>query len=199
MSLRASPSKTRLGCIESIYEAVPDATEVTVWKTITLQKILGYIFTPIALLTGAPAVDATQLGQLYGEKTILNEFYAYFSLMNLTAGGEISPRTAIIASYGLCGFANLSSHRHPNRRHRRHCTATPPGPRQARCSRRSRRHHRRLDDRQCSRPAVVTVTTQLLSLTFSNKGMRSIPWGFKGAKAPLQSARQRLASSQVHT
>ncbi len=99
----------RMGCIESIYEAVPDAAEVTVWKTITLQRILGYVFTPIALLTGAPVADATELGRLYGEKTILNEFYAYFSLMNLTADGAISGRTAIIASYGLCGFANLSS------------------------------------------------------------------------------------------
>ena len=56
---------------------------------------------------GIPWEEAFTVGQMIGEKTILNEFVAYLSLSN--AGAALSDRTVIITSYALCGFANLSS------------------------------------------------------------------------------------------
>jgi len=56
----------------------------------------------------APA-DALEVGSLLGLKTVLNEFLAYQDLAQQIAAGAISERSAVIASYGLCGFANFGS------------------------------------------------------------------------------------------
>ena len=58
---------------------------------------------------GIPWQDAQQVGAMLGIKTILNEFLAYQQLGQAVADGSISPRAAIIASYAMCGFANLGS------------------------------------------------------------------------------------------
>jgi CNT family concentrative nucleoside transporter len=76
---------------------------------LTLQKILGLLFAPFALLMGIPLAEATSVGSLLGVKTALNEFIAYQDLATLRAAGEISERSAIITSYALCGFANFGS------------------------------------------------------------------------------------------
>ena len=71
---------------------------------------MGYAFAPVAWLIGVNLVDITLFGQLLGEKTILNEFVAYMSLGTMKATGVISdPKTLIMASFALCGFANFSS------------------------------------------------------------------------------------------
>jgi CNT family concentrative nucleoside transporter len=76
---------------------------------LTLQRIFGVIFAPLALLMGVSPADALQVGSLLGVKTVLNEFLAYQDLAGLIASGELSQRSAVIASYGLCGFANFGS------------------------------------------------------------------------------------------
>ena len=78
---------------------------------LSLEQILGWLFYPLALVSGAPFADVAHLGELYGQKTILNEFYAYTVLLAKIQDPaiELSRRTIVIASYGLCGFANLSS------------------------------------------------------------------------------------------
>src|SRR5690554_6557077 len=59
---------------------------------------------------GVPWEDAVQVGALLGIKTVLNEFVAYLQLSTLlSSGAELSPRSVVIASYALCGFANFSS------------------------------------------------------------------------------------------
>ncbi len=58
---------------------------------------------------GVPWEDAAQVGALRGVKTILNEFLAYQELALLIEGGALQPRSAVIASYALCGFANFGS------------------------------------------------------------------------------------------
>ncbi|MCX8037271.1 MAG: NupC/NupG family nucleoside CNT transporter [Candidatus Sumerlaeia bacterium] len=73
----------------------------------TVQKIFGYLFCPLAWLMGVPAGESVAVGQLMGTKTILNEMLAYLQLKDMVA--TLSPRTVIIASYALCGFANLGS------------------------------------------------------------------------------------------
>jgi CNT family concentrative nucleoside transporter len=59
---------------------------------------------------GIPAADCSVISKLIGEKTIINEFVAYTSFSNLLSSGiQLSPRTVVIASYALCGFANFGS------------------------------------------------------------------------------------------
>lgn len=75
----------------------------------SLQGIFGVIFKPLAWTMGVSWEEATTLGMLMGEKLILTELIAYSDLSTLRLEGAISDRTAIIASYALCGFANFAS------------------------------------------------------------------------------------------
>ncbi len=72
----------------------------------TLQKVFGFLFLPIAWLLGIPSADLSAVSQLLGEKIVLNEFIAYFNLSQMP---QLSDRGFLIASYALCGFANISS------------------------------------------------------------------------------------------
>jgi CNT family concentrative nucleoside transporter len=76
---------------------------------VTLQEILGFIFKPLAWTMGIPWDEAGIMGTLMGEKLVLTELIAYADLSELRNAGGISDRTAIIASYALCGFANFAS------------------------------------------------------------------------------------------
>jgi len=76
---------------------------------LTLQRVLGWLLAPIAFMLGIPWEDAPKVGALLGLKTILNEFIAYQELGELVSAGTISRRSAIIASYAICGFANFGS------------------------------------------------------------------------------------------
>ena len=76
---------------------------------LTLQRLLGFALAPLALAMGVPWHDAVTVGGLLGVKTVLNEFIAYQQLGELVRAGALSPRAAVIASYALCGFANLGS------------------------------------------------------------------------------------------
>jgi concentrative nucleoside transporter, CNT family len=73
----------------------------------TLQSILGWIFSPLMFLLSVPWEEAQAAGALFGEKLILNEFVAFSHLNEYLAG--MSPRTIAIVTFSLCGFANLSS------------------------------------------------------------------------------------------
>lgn len=74
---------------------------------LTLQMILGKLFAPLMFLLSVPWEEAQAAGALFGEKLILNEFVAFSHLNEYLAG--MSPRTVAIATFSLCGFANLSS------------------------------------------------------------------------------------------
>jgi len=73
----------------------------------TLQRALGVLFAPIAWLLGTPASEAAQVGGLLGTKIAVNEYVAYRDLAELGSG--LSERSRIVASYALCGFANVGS------------------------------------------------------------------------------------------
>jgi concentrative nucleoside transporter, CNT family len=75
----------------------------------SLQFILGMICAPMAWLLGVPYADMMYAGQLLGEKTILNEFYAYTTMGNFKLNGLMSERGLIICTYALCGFSNFAS------------------------------------------------------------------------------------------
>ena len=74
---------------------------------ITIQLILGYIFSPLAFLIGVPWHEAVQAGSFIGQKLVVNEFVAYIDFVNIK--DTLSPHTQAIVTFALCGFANLSS------------------------------------------------------------------------------------------
>lgn len=76
-------------------------------KELTLKGLFAVVFVPFAFLLGVPLGDVPEVARLLGTKTALNEFLAYIDLQ--TVRGAISPRSNIIATYALCGFANPGS------------------------------------------------------------------------------------------
>ncbi|MEY2596070.1 MAG: hypothetical protein RI965_1342 [Bacteroidota bacterium] len=80
------------------------------YDSLSFQMILGYLFSPIAWLIGVHQNDMIYVGQLLGEKTIINEFQAYITFGKMKAGNVITdPRSILITTYALCGFANIAS------------------------------------------------------------------------------------------
>ncbi|MGE7834989.1 NupC/NupG family nucleoside CNT transporter [Viridibacillus arvi] len=77
------------------------------FKGLTLEGILGFIFSPLAFVIGVPWSEAVQAGSFIGQKLVLNEFVAYSAFAPEIA--SLSPKTVIVVSFALCGFANLSS------------------------------------------------------------------------------------------
>jgi len=74
---------------------------------LSLKQILGSIFSVFAWAMGVPSKDVTTAGSLMGTKMVINEFVAYLDLAKVK--GDIAPKTLIITSFALCGFANFSS------------------------------------------------------------------------------------------
>jgi len=80
------------------------------WEGASLELILGWLLAPLAWLMGVPWVDAPVVASLLGVKTVLNEFFAYLQLAStLGGGGGLQPRSIVIATYALSGFANFAS------------------------------------------------------------------------------------------
>lgn len=76
---------------------------------LSFQFILGYIGAPIVWLIGVDGADIVSVGELLGQKTVLNEFIAYPSLGVMNDAGMLSEKSVIISTYMLCGFANFAS------------------------------------------------------------------------------------------
>lgn len=77
---------------------------------LTLQLVLGYIFYPLTFLLGVPRSEILRVSQLLATKLVANEFAAYLDLQAIQASASpLSERAFTIASYSLCGFANLGS------------------------------------------------------------------------------------------
>jgi CNT family concentrative nucleoside transporter len=85
---------------------------------LSLDLILGWVFSPLAFVIGVPWAEATTAGSFIGQKIVLNEFVAYSNFVpyigeqaqNVAATGQVmSEKTTAIISFALCGFANLSS------------------------------------------------------------------------------------------
>jgi len=77
---------------------------------LTLEKIFGWVFAPVAWLIGVPWADAVEVGSLFGVKMVANEFVAFTNLGSGLAGDlELSNKALIMTTYALTGFANFSS------------------------------------------------------------------------------------------
>ena len=74
---------------------------------LSFSLVLGWLFAPLAWLMGVPWEEIAIAGSLLGQKIVLNEFIAYLELMKVSS--QLSPRTLLIMSYALCGFANFTS------------------------------------------------------------------------------------------
>ena len=77
-------------------------------EPLTLQRILGWILSPVILALGVPWAESVIAGQLLGTKVILNELVAFIQLSQLPPG-SLSERSALIMAYSVCGFANFAS------------------------------------------------------------------------------------------
>jgi len=98
-----------LGAWTGLNDWVREWTEGR-YQSFDLTFILGLVGAPFAWLMGVPQEDILLVGQLLGEKTILNEFYAYTSLGELMDEGVVrNYKSVVIATYALCGFANFAS------------------------------------------------------------------------------------------
>lgn len=76
----------------------------------SLKHFLGYLFYPFTLIIGVPAVDAGIISQIIGERIILTEVVSYQDLaLALSQNSLVHPRSAVVASYALCGFAHVAS------------------------------------------------------------------------------------------
>jgi len=79
------------------------------WEPLTLQKLLGYLFRPIAWCMGIAGEDCSKFGGVLGQQIIATEFVAYLDLSKHISAGTMTKRSCEIATYALCGFANLPS------------------------------------------------------------------------------------------
>ncbi len=77
------------------------------WVPASLQTIFGFVFAPVAWLLGVSWNDCASIGQLLGTRLVLNEFVAFLELGKIKA--QLDPKSFVIATYALCGFANFSS------------------------------------------------------------------------------------------
>jgi len=77
------------------------------WFPSSMQQLFGFVFAPIAWLLGVPWRDCSAIGQLLGERLVTNEFIAFIDLGKIKS--QLDPHSFTIATYALCGFANLSS------------------------------------------------------------------------------------------
>ncbi|HYQ42908.1 MAG TPA: nucleoside transporter C-terminal domain-containing protein [Polyangiaceae bacterium] len=80
-------------------------------RSVSLELIFGWVFAPLAWVMGIPNADVLKVGQLLGQKTVLNEFVAYTHMAEMLAKDPhwLSERGRLITAYALCGFANFGS------------------------------------------------------------------------------------------
>lgn len=105
---------TKVGAWVNLNEVIANATQGQ-YENLSLEFILGYLFSPLMWVIGVCKEDMALVGRLLGEKLIASEFVGYTSLANLKATGNAvygsftEYKSVIMATYMLCGFANFAS------------------------------------------------------------------------------------------
>ena len=98
-----------LGEIGDMTNLNKTIAENTAYNSLSFDLILGYIGAPIVWLMGVSGEDMVLVGELLGKKTVINEFIAYPRLGEMQAAGDLSAKSVMMATYMLCGFANIAS------------------------------------------------------------------------------------------
>jgi CNT family concentrative nucleoside transporter len=99
-----------VGDVTQLTSVLQDIGWLAAGQPLSLEALLGWILAPLAWVMGVPWSDAPRVGTLLGLKTVVNEFVAYLELGSMLAAGvDLEPRSVVIATYALCGFANFSS------------------------------------------------------------------------------------------
>jgi CNT family concentrative nucleoside transporter len=91
------------------FIALVDSLLKLISPDLTLSRIFGEVFAPVAHLLGVEGADVSRFGNLLGTKLVANEFVAYTEFQQYAARGELSERSKVLASYALTGFANFAS------------------------------------------------------------------------------------------
>ena len=98
-----------IGSWSGINEMISDATG-GLYESLTLQFIFGVLFSPVAFLMGVDGGNLMVVGQLLGQKMVLNEFVAFQEMRVLIDAGHLAnEKSFVISTFALCGFANFSS------------------------------------------------------------------------------------------
>lgn len=79
------------------------------FSELSMEAVLGFLFAPVAAAVGAEWGDMLRFGQLLGIRLVSNEFVAYLELGEMKEAAALSPKTVFLATFALCGFANISS------------------------------------------------------------------------------------------
>lgn len=104
-----------VGLVALVNMGLSDVARLVAWATgahpnLQLENLLAYVFYPFALIMGVPPSDAFEVAKLLGIRTIATEIPAYLRLNELIATGALHDgRSAVLASYALCGFAHIPS------------------------------------------------------------------------------------------
>ena len=93
--------------VMALFQGKEAAMEIKSASPLTFERMMGWLFCPFAWLMGISSKDILLIGQILGEKTVLNEFVAYIDLVKLKE--QLDPRSFTIATYACCGFANFGS------------------------------------------------------------------------------------------
>ena len=92
------------------FNSVIDSWTGGAYEGLSLQFLFGILFSPVAFIIGADFGSLLAVGQLLGEKLVLNEFFAYITLGDMIKDGTLTdPKSTLIATFALCGFANFAS------------------------------------------------------------------------------------------
>jgi CNT family concentrative nucleoside transporter len=99
-----------LGLVSLLNHILSWFGELAGFTSLNLEMILGYLGWPLALIMGVPAPDASDVGQLLGQRILLTEIPAYTHLAHLAQNGGLDfGRSVLVASYALCGFTHVGS------------------------------------------------------------------------------------------
>ena len=98
-----------IGSWTGLNETIAASTDGA-FEGLTLQFVFGVLFAPVAWLTGVDGGSLLFVGQLFGEKLVLNEFVAYISMSEMIGAGHLTdPKAIVISTFALCGFASFVS------------------------------------------------------------------------------------------
>jgi len=97
-----------VGLLDLILGKLSTPFAASLGGPLELSRILGWLFTPFAWLLGIESADLATAGRLLGQRLVLTEVVSYQELGVLSAAGQLSPRTLLILSYALCGFAHVA-------------------------------------------------------------------------------------------